>query len=301
MLSRRMCCTALSPLVAVFAVACGSASRAGLPASVGDRDLEQIHYASDVFQEPDLRRHDFSAVTWDDMLTRTFANNTVWAASARLPAGFDPRAALETGLDPGLGVREMHRNGITGLRVAVAVIDKPIPQDHVEFGIGWSIVRWSQVMVYPTFTDQRRPPYRPVPDAEGCRADGYVRALELILEGNATGTGPRVDVVSISDGFKPGTSEAARVDSAIWEAERAGIVVVHCGQTFALAFSGAGCPPGLDRDTGENYGLWLHFVRSVDADTVRRRFEGEMMVPGLSDHLRQCGDRVLYLLGTGRQ
>lgn len=40
---------------------------------------------------------------------------------------------METGKGPGLNIRELHRNGITGKGVSVAVFDKCINPDHEEF------------------------------------------------------------------------------------------------------------------------------------------------------------------------
>ena len=40
---------------------------------------------------------------------------------------------LKLGMDPGLGVRELHAQGITGKGVTVAIIDQPMHLDHPEF------------------------------------------------------------------------------------------------------------------------------------------------------------------------
>ena len=41
---------------------------------------------------------------------------------------------METGKDPGLGIRALHQQGITGKGIGVAIIDQTLLVDHVEYG-----------------------------------------------------------------------------------------------------------------------------------------------------------------------
>ena len=50
-----------------------------------------------------------------------------------MPAGFSPEEWIESGRNPGLGIRALHRQGITGEGVTVAVVDKPIHHTHRQF------------------------------------------------------------------------------------------------------------------------------------------------------------------------
>ena len=52
--------------------------------------------------------------------------------SKNLPGNFDPEAELEAGKDPGLGIRELHSEGITGKGINIAIIDQPIAP-HIEY------------------------------------------------------------------------------------------------------------------------------------------------------------------------
>lgn len=67
----------------------------------------------------------------DMLITQRFDSKTVWPA--KLPAGFDPARIMEIGKDPGLGIRRLHAQGITGEGVNVAIIDGPLRLDHVEY------------------------------------------------------------------------------------------------------------------------------------------------------------------------
>lgn len=64
----------------------------------------------------------------DDIFTFTFNEGTVLKGSEDLQAQM-----MEEGKDPGLGVRSIHEQGITGAGVHVAIIDQNLLTDHPEF------------------------------------------------------------------------------------------------------------------------------------------------------------------------
>jgi subtilisin family serine protease len=61
--------------------------------------------------------------------TLTFNEKTVWPDG--LPV--DVKELLSGAMNPGLGVRKLHEEGLTGKGVNVAIIDQPLYQDHPEF------------------------------------------------------------------------------------------------------------------------------------------------------------------------
>jgi hypothetical protein len=65
--------------------------------------------------------------------TLTFNQRTVWPEAAKMPRGVSPDDLLKRAMDPGLGVRKLHQEGITGKGVAVAIIDQPMFTGHPEF------------------------------------------------------------------------------------------------------------------------------------------------------------------------
>ncbi len=67
---------------------------------------------------------------WNDI---SFNSDTVWPAADKLPEGFDPEAVLELGKDPGLGIRKLHEQGITGEGVGVAILDQPLYTGHEQY------------------------------------------------------------------------------------------------------------------------------------------------------------------------
>ena len=78
----------------------------------------------------DLREFDVSD-RLADLLQASFDSRTQWPEE--LPEGFDPARFVELGKNPGLGLRALHAQGITGRGVSLAIIDMPLLVDHVEY------------------------------------------------------------------------------------------------------------------------------------------------------------------------
>lgn len=83
---------------------------------------------------------------------------------------------LELGMNPGLGVRELHREGITGKGVTVAIIDQNMIQDHPEF-------RGKVVKYYDAGTNQ-----------PADRGSMHGPAVTSLLVGENVGTAPGAEV-----------------------------------------------------------------------------------------------------------
>jgi hypothetical protein len=88
-----------------------------------------------VIWQVDLRRYDLRALDLRDrladLLMAQFDLGTKWPR--RLPRGFEPGRIIEIGKDPGLGVRALHKEGITGKGVNIAILDQTLLVDHVEY------------------------------------------------------------------------------------------------------------------------------------------------------------------------
>lgn len=69
----------------------------------------------------------------DVLLYAGFDRRTVWPARERMPSGFDPQKIIESGKNPGLGLRSLHKKGITGRGVRIAIIDQRLLVDHREY------------------------------------------------------------------------------------------------------------------------------------------------------------------------
>ena len=84
------------------------------------------------FSSVDLSRLDLSQ-KGELLKVMPFDSRTIWPESDRLPPDFDPKAIMEWGKYPGLGVKKLHDRGITGKGIHVAIIDQPLLLDHIEY------------------------------------------------------------------------------------------------------------------------------------------------------------------------
>ena len=228
------------------------------------------------FIDWDFSAKDMTRLSLDFLALQAFDQRTIWPEKYRLPDGFLPSRWMETGKGPGLGVSGLHRSGITGKKAVVAVFDKYINPDHVEFsgrivfhriesdlaedfqyrlhfhGISCASILCGKTLgVAPGATLH----YFAVPD-DARNSYNYCLALEELLRVNAElPAGEKIRAVSISDGI-------SRKDAEIYErwqglrhkAEEAGVAVIssEAATTFAT-FTWGGCPPFSDRDDPENY------------------------------------------------
>lgn len=81
-----------------------------------------------------LQSSDLSALRWTlgepVIKTLWFTQNARWWSSQDKQTA---QEILQLGMNPGLGIRALHENGITGQGVIVAIIDQPLLLDHPEF------------------------------------------------------------------------------------------------------------------------------------------------------------------------
>jgi hypothetical protein len=83
----------------------------------------------------DIRSCDFSGQDFSgrfsDLIMADFDSKTIWPE--RLPLKFDPTKVMALGKIPGLSIRKLHKNGITGKGVGIAIIDQALLVDHWEY------------------------------------------------------------------------------------------------------------------------------------------------------------------------
>jgi hypothetical protein len=83
---------------------------------------------SDKPLQVDLRSADISGIDvggkFEDLSYADFDDRTIWPPN--LPEGFSPKRILEMGKNPGLGIRQLQAQGITGKSIGLAIIDQPL-------------------------------------------------------------------------------------------------------------------------------------------------------------------------------
>lgn len=215
--------------------------------------------------------------------TFTYDSSTKWPAPDKMPEGISPERILEMAKRKGLGIDQLHSQGITGSGVSVAVIDKPLRRSHQDLpstivyagtaenksqggagtsgqvslhGMGSVSILAGKNGVAPGV----RVYYVEIPDDQDPYAR-YAEAINRVLELNATlPEKERIRIILLGYPIDPndvaaGQPSASDCRTAIEKAKKLGIIVVYPGMTD-LQFSGAGCRPEKDRDIPENYEMW---------------------------------------------
>ena len=232
----------------------------------------------------DLRGKDVSGLDLTTHLTNLlhadFDSKTVWPK--QLPEGYDRERVLALGRDPGLGMRELHRRGLTGKGVGVGIIDQPLLVDHVEYRdrlrlyeeihspgnaaaqmhgpAVTSIAAGKNVGVAPdadvyyiaeqhgTFVGEGKFEWDFAPLAE---------SIDRLLAINATlPTTNRIRVISISVGWSAGQKGYEQTMAAAKRAEAQGIFIISTAleETHHLAFHGLGREALADPNDAASFG-----------------------------------------------
>jgi len=227
----------------------------------------------------------------DDLLYATFDSKTQWPTSDKMPTDFNWQEIMEIGKDPGLGVRTLHDQGVTGKGVGIAIIDQTLLIDHIEYK--------DRIRVYEETEDitggwrgaQMHGPavvsiavghtVGVAPDADlyfiatgdcggatsmedfdsSCRA----KAIRRIIGINKRLPADRkIRVLSMSFSWLPQSKGYDEITAAVGEAKTAGIFVISVNlfKTDGLFFLGLGREPLLDANKFQSYGPGLEWRQS---------------------------------------
>lgn len=234
-----------------------------LSGDVTERGAEPSYYVLKRFeaaQDGELPIKPFDDARWKDLsglgfslhpglpATLTFNGQTTWPDAQKMPAGCDPRTLLRDAMNPGLGIRALHQQGITGKGVNVAIIDQPLYRDHPEFagkiaayhdtGCGSESSMHGPAVASLLVGDhcgtapEATLYYAAAPSWAGDAAY-YAAAVDWILEQNAQlPEGNKIRAISVSAApsgqGSPFEENLAMWDDAWRRAEAAGILVLDC-------------------------------------------------------------------------
>ncbi len=222
----------------------------------------QIDFRSSNLSELNLTQ------SMEGLLYSNFDSKTIWPASEKLPAGFDTQMIMELGKDPGLGVRQLHAQGITGSGVGIAIIDQPMLVDHQEYVSQLKL--YEEINVKPNTNSQMHGPavasiavgktVGVAPEADlyfiadwwGTFTGGggfdydlsyLAKAVRRILEINQSlPRSHKIRVISISTGWLPDMKGYADMEAAVTEAKNTGVFVVSMNihETYGWNMIGMG-------------------------------------------------------------
>ncbi len=215
-------------------------------------------------QKLDLRNHP----TLID--TMTFDTLTIWPPAERLPDGFDPKRLLEAGKNPGLGIRDLHKQGIIGQGVGIAIIDQPLLLGHREYTS--RILRYDASGLEGHKPEMHGSPiasiavgqnigvapgasltYFAIPMWEKTN-DHYIRVLKNIYVLNQTlSENEKIKVVSISNGAFRHYRYFEKWQAVLAEADTRGICVITCDTKNSINFGTLSLMEGKAPNVPESY------------------------------------------------
>lgn len=235
------------------------------------------------YSEVDLRGYDLTSLNIKDrlfdLMMSNFDSKTRWPKE--LPDSFDPELIMELGKNPGLGVRDLHKKGITGKGISLAVIDQTLLVEHIEYSDRLRF--YEEIHSLAPHAQMHGPAVASIalgktvgvaPEADlyyiaethGNRVEGkfewdflyLAQSIDRILEVNKTlPKERRIRVISVSVGWRPGRKNRKMVIEAVERANKDGIFVISTSlkQTYGYGFDGLNKHPLADPDKPSSYGL----------------------------------------------
>ena len=242
----------------------------------------------------DLSSKDLGFVASGILEMADFDSLTRWPEKERLPFDFDPEKFLEESKDPGLGIRKLHKEGVDGKGICVAIIDQNLLDGHDEYN--HSLFDYSELGPAKGLGPQMHGPavasllvgkncgvapgaklfYRAVTacanlddyeEGSGERTfEWYVKSLSEILELNKVKKEEeKIRIVSCSIGYMKERPEEylEEWDALIQEAYKEGVTVIDVGGLGRLlgeeegSAIGGGTSHGKDNADNYEIALWL--------------------------------------------
>lgn len=264
----------------------------------------------------DLRQCDLTALELTDDFNRLskliFDTATKWPD--KLPRGFVPETIMETGKDPGLGIRNLQAKGITGKGVNIAIIDYSLLLDHEEYcnqikfygdvnslditdihgPLVSSIAVGKTTGVAPnaglyyvasnnvtTVDDKRIIDYTSYTDA----------IYKIIRVNNSLPKDQKIRALSISADWCPDNKGYKEITKAIEKAKEDGIFVISCNLFETYGFWTYSLAKDFNTDPNDpashkpfEWDKWISMVGNVDnfipyyEKAFRNSFDGKMLL-----------------------
>jgi len=243
----------LGPAVAAWALEFPKIDRQPAAADYQWGKLDALaHYdpnSTNPFQV-DLRSRDLTGLDLtgrvEDLLHATFDDRTKWPA--QIPPGYNYQQIMELGKNPGLGIRELHKQGITGRGVGIAICDQPLLVDHQEYKDRLRL--YEEIDISPRMQAQMHGPAvasiavgktvgvapeadlyfigKWSADSSGTRNfESTARGVQRILEINEQLPAERkIRVISISVGWDTSQKGYQQTTEAVNKAKAAGMLVI---------------------------------------------------------------------------
>lgn len=258
----------------------------------------------------DLRSYDLSKLdlkdALGDLLHASFDDKTVWPPPERMPKAFKWKQFMELGRNPGLGVRSLHKRGITGRGIGIAIIDQPLLTTHQEYAdriklyekinpMGSSSTMHgaavASIAVGKTVGVAPEADLYYISSRTGDRRAGgkeftwnfsyYAQAINRILEINKNlPKDKKIRVIAMQVGWGPGQAGYEEITKAVEKAKSGGMLVISSciDDVHGFKFHGLGRHPLANPDDFKSYepGLWW---AEAFYNGIRWRDSDRLLVP----------------------
>lgn len=274
--------------------------------------LPKYNPSSKAMWQVDLRGYDLSSLDissrLDDLMYADYDSKTKWPE--KLPEGFNPEDIMELGVNPGLKIKELHRMGITGKGIGVAIIDQALLVEHDEYKDN---LKMYEEIHWPKSPAQMHGPAVAsiavgktagvAPDADlyyiaeqhGEFKNSYfnfdftwlAQSIDRILEVNKTlPKKGKIRVISISVGWDKSQKGYDEVTAAVNRAKQEGIFVVSSSltDTYGYIFNGLGRDSLMDPEKASSYKagwFWENTVSSYGSSKAGNPYNANyiLLVP----------------------
>ncbi|MFA5937173.1 MAG: S8 family serine peptidase [Candidatus Paceibacterota bacterium] len=241
----------------------------------GERGNISIEKFKDI-RGSDLSKEDLSNISVDILITTNFDTETKWPNKEKLPVNFNPEVILENGKNPGLGIKELHKQGITGEGINVAIIDQKLDLSHQEYfhnvvsyeEIGKSVkeeISMHGPAVASIFigkncgiAPEAKLHYEANPSAGNSNWDCSSESLNKIIDFNNTvEEKDKIKVVSFSNGYPNPAFKGnlKNLEKTIKKAKNSGIIFIDANTFFESNFIAGGS--SSDKEDIDKYKIWL--------------------------------------------
>ncbi|MGM0437341.1 MAG: S8 family serine peptidase [Bacillota bacterium] len=238
----------------------------------------------------ELRSYNLSNIDLNyDIIKKEFIFNSQTKWPENITDYFDLNKIIGYGKNPGLNIKALHKEGITGEGINVGIIDGRLLVDHKEFK--------DNIRVYEeTFAMEGSAFYHSTPitsilagDSNGVAPDvgvyyiayldnnidyesGYLelgKAIERLVEINKSlAEDEKISVISISSGWNPNSDNTQKIYEAIEKAKKENIFVISARlfETHDLKFNGLRRDPLNDPDKISSFSYTKLSSYSFDED-----------------------------------
>ena len=251
---------------------------------------------------PDARCCDLSGEnlsnSMDKLLYTQFDSKTIWPDS--LPQDFDPQQIIDQNRNPGLGVRSLHEQGITGKGINIGIVDQPLLTGHVEYKDRLKMYKELNTLDYELCASMHGPGVASIalggtvgvaPEANlyyvshdfgksGENMAPFIEGLTYLLDLNELlPEEDKLDVITISRGWTSDLPGAAEMESLIDRAKEEGIFVVTVAikENYSMDFMGTSRDPLSNPDDRSAYRPGTFFAD--DYERSPSDFQEFLMVP----------------------